>query len=282
MRGKNFFLLGAVCLSVWFGSAWLLPAQQTSAAASADATTAPDDPLAELSPENRALFDAMRNAALNGDDNGTLANGRKLLPALKPESRLADYVAQITAGAALETGDIAYALALIKPLAAAHPDDWRAAALLARLYAESGEKTLRDAQIAHLQELHKQSIDPVFAKLHFFPIQNVKLHSGYAVILYPFEPLKPYNTYLIALIYGSDGKEDYRIELGSEDEDQAFFHAKHPGERRFSIDSYRKSESNPDGPETQALHGFVDGVFDYDYMRDCLVDTANGDPLPRR
>lgn len=282
VREKNFFLIGAFCLLIWFSSAWLLPAQQTSTTGSADAAKAQEDPLAELSPENRAFFDAMRDAALNGDDAGTLANGRKLLPALKPESRLADFVTQITAEAALETGDNPYASALIKPLAAAHPNDWRAAALLARLYAESGEKKLRDEQIAHVLELHKQSTDPGFAKLHIFPIQKVKLHSGYAVILYPFEPLKPYNTYLVALIYSSDGKEDYRIELGSEDEDQAFFHAKHPGERRFSIDSYRKNESNPDLPETQALHGFVDGVFDYDYMRDCLVNTANGEALPRR
>ena len=33
------------------------------------------------------------------------------------------------------------------------------------------------------------------------------------------------------------------MELESDDADQAFFKAKHPGERRFSIDTYRESNS---------------------------------------
>jgi hypothetical protein len=30
-------------------------------------------------------------------------------------------------------------------------------------------------------------------------------------------------------------------------------------------------------PESQALHGFVDGVFDYHTIRDLMVKTANGE-----
>jgi hypothetical protein len=237
------------------------------------------DSPADLSPENRALFDAVRDAAQQGRDTDVLVDGRKLLSALKPDSALANFVTQLTAGAAIETGETSYALSLIKPFAEAHPNDWHAAALLVRACAESGENALRDQQIAHLLDLHKQTSDPDFAKLHVFPIQKVKLRSGYAVFLYPFEPLKPYNTYLVALIYTSDGKADYRLELGSEDADQAFFKPKKPGERRFSIDSYRRNETNEKWPESQALYGFVDGVFDYDRMRDLMVKTANGEKL---
>jgi hypothetical protein len=32
----------------------------------------------------------------------------------------------------------------------------------------------------------------------------------------------------------------------------------------------------------QALHGFVDGVFDYDAMRDRIVKTANGERSPEK
>jgi hypothetical protein len=270
---------------VFFGACGLiaalcLPAQQQPARNDAENVRANNDPLADLGPENRALFDAVRDAAQQGRDADVLADGRKLLSALKPDSPLASFVTQLIAGAAIETGETSYALTLIKPFAEAHAKDWRAAALLARAYAESGEKTLRDQQIAHLLDLHKQTSGPDFAKLHTFPIQKVKLHSGYAVFLYPFEPLKPYNTYLAALIYTSDDKADYRIELGSEDADQAFFKPKKPGERRFSIDSYRKNETNEKWPESQALYGFVDGVFDYDRMRDLMVKAANGEELP--
>lgn len=235
----------------------------------------------DLSPEMRALFEALQDAAQQGRDADALAEGRKLLPVLRPDSPLANFTTRITAQAAIETGDAHGALLLIKPLAETHPSDWRSAALLARAYAESGEKDLRDRQIAHLIDLHTQTTDPDFARLHTFPIEKVKLRSGYALFLYPFAPLKPYNTYLAALIFTSEGKLDYRLELGSEDADQAFFKPKKPGERRFSIDSYRKSQTSDDFPETQALLGFIDGVFDYDRMRDLMVKSANGDKLPQ-
>jgi hypothetical protein len=276
MRAKRkIALLGAFCLI----AALCLPAQQQPARDDAENVRVNSDSLADLTPENRALFDAVRDAAQQGRDADVLVDGRKLLSALKPDSPLSDFVTQLTAGAAIETGDTSYALTLIKPLADAHPKYWRAAAMLARAYAESGEKALRDQQIAHLLDLHRQTSDPNFANLHTFPIQKVQLRSGYAVFLYPFKPLKPYNTYLVALIYTSDGKADYRLELGSEDADQAFFKPKKPGERRFSIDSYRKNETNENWPESQALYGFVDGVFDYDRMRDLMVKAANGEKV---
>lgn len=279
MRTKRKIVpLGAFCLI----AALCLPAQQQPARNDAENARGNSDTLADLSPENRALFDAVRDAAEQGRDADVFADGLKLLPALKPDSALANFITQLTAGAAIETGDTSDALTLLKPLADAHPMDWHPAALLARAYAESSDQTLRDQQIAHLLDLHKQTSDPDFAKLHVFPIEKAKLRSGYAVFLYPFEPLKPYNTYLVALIYTSDGKADYRLELGSEDADQAFFKPNKPGERRFSIDSYRKNGTNANWPETQALYGFVDGVFDYDRMRDLMVRAANGEALPRK
>jgi hypothetical protein len=279
MRAKRkIVFVGALILI----AALCLPAQQPPARDDAENVRVNSGSLADLSPENRALFDAVRDAAQQGRDADVLADGRKLLPALKPDSPLANFVTQLMAGSAIETGETSYALTLLRPYADAHPKDWRAAALLVRAYAESGERALRDQQIAHVLELHKQTADPDFARLHVFPIQKVKLRSGYAVFLYPFEPLKPYNTYLVALVYTNDSREDYRIELGSEDADQAFFKLNKPGERRFSIDSYRKNETNEKWPETQALHGFVDGAFDYDRMRDLMVKAANGEALPRK
>jgi hypothetical protein len=279
VKFKTAVLSGELSLLLYMSVTCLVAAAQAAPPAAQDNAHAQSDPLAELSPENRALFDAIRDAAHRGNDADVLANSKKLLLALKPDTDLANFITHLAANAALETGDTAYSLTLIKPVAEAHPDDWRATTMLARLYAETGDTTHRNQQIAQVIALHKKTSDPDFARLHVFPIQKVMLHSGYAVFLYPFEPLKPYNTYLVALIYMSDGKSDYRLELGSEDADQAFFKPKHPGERRFSIDSYRKNETHPDGPETQALHGFVDGKFDYDTMRDIMVKSANGEKL---
>lgn len=281
-KRKICIALGAFCLLSALSATCELSAQQTAAPAAAGNSQSLQDLIAELPPEQHALFNALREAVQEGHDTDVLADGKKLLLGLQTNTSLADFVTQITAGAAIETGDTSYSLALIKPFVDAHPKDWHAAALLVRVYAESGEKALRDQQIAHLLDLHKQTSDPDFAKLHIFPIQKVRLHSGYAVFLYPFEPLKPYNTYLVGMIYTSDGKSDYRLELGSEDADQAFFKPKKRGERRFSIDSYRKNEKNANWPESQALHGFIDGVFDYDTMRDRMMKVANPDELPRK
>ena len=277
-KRKIFIVLGAFGFFIWLSSTWQLSSQQAVAPADTGRLQVQKDPLAELTPENRALFDALRESARQGHDADVLTNGKKLLPALQTGTPLAEFVTQLTANAATETGDTSYALTLIKPLVDTHPNDWRASTLLARLYAESGEKDLRDQQIKKVIALHKQTSDAYFAKLHIFPIQKVKLHTGYAVFLYPFEPLAPHNSYLVAMIYTNEDKVDYRIELESDTVDQAFFKAKKPGERRFSIDTFRETKNG----ESQALHGFIDGVFDYDTMRDSILKIANDEESPRK
>lgn len=282
MGHNRIFLCIAAVVAGLLLSARPLQGWQATPSSGPEHSQRQSDPLADLSLENRTLFDAFRDAAQTGRNADVVADGKKLLASIPSNSRLADFVTQITAESAVETGDTSYSLNLIKPLSEAHPDDWHAAALLTRVYAESGNSTLRDQQIASILALHKQTSDPNFARLHVFPIQKVKLQSGYAEFLYPFEPVKPHNAYLVALIYKSDEKQDYRLELDSEDVDQAFFKPKRSGERRFSIDSYRKNENNENWPESQALHGFVDGTFEYDRMRDLLVKAANGEPLSKK
>lgn len=259
-----------------FAIGFLLAAISVPVGLRAQLATSPD----ELSSENRIVFDALRGAAQKGNDAEVVAKGKALLPVLKPGTALADFVAKVTATSAADSGDTAYALELAKPLAEAHPEDWRAVTLMARIYAETGDKVDRDGQIGRVLALHEKGADPDFAKLHVFPIQKVKLNSGYALFLYPFKPLGRENSYLIALVYTSEGKQDYRIELESADVDQAFFKAKHPGERRFSIDTFRQASDDGKFLGQQALHGFVDGVFDYDRMRDLMVKTANGEAIP--
>jgi hypothetical protein len=277
MRTRQKAILAvASCLFVASG----LQAQQPPARENAESVQLNQSSFADLSPENREIFNALRDAGQQGRDADVLKNGRLLLSSLKLGTPLANFVLEVTAGGAIETGDLTYALALLKPYTDAHPRYWHAAALLARTYAESGDQALRDQETAHLLELHKQTSDPNFTDKHIFPIQKVPLHSGYAIFLYPFEPLKPYNTYLIALIYSSDDKQVDRIELGSENADQAFFKPKKPGERRFSIDTYHETKADGSNTESQALNGFVDGTFDYDRMRDLIVKVANGEPLP--
>jgi hypothetical protein len=276
-KRKICIVLGVFSLLFTRSAACQWSAQETGTPAEAGFSQAPSDSIAKLPTEQRALFDALCDAIKQEHYTDALANGNKLLLILQAYTPLSDYVTRLTAEAAVETGDTKYALNLIIPLIQAHPMNWYGIELLARIYAENDEKTLRDQQIAHLQAMHKMTSVLDFAHERFFRIQKVKLNTGYAVFLYPFEPLKPFSSYLEALIYTSEDKEDYRIELESDPADQAFFKAKKRGERRFSIDTFRKNEKNPDWPDSQALHGFIDGVFDYDTMRDSIIKVANGD-----
>jgi len=278
IKRKSNLLLGMLGLIFFLTATWYLPAQQASTPADKDHAQPQSDPPAELSPENSSVLNALREAVKKYNMTDILADGRVLLPALKPGTVMFDGVIKLTAQAALETGDTNYALTLIKPLAELPPTDWVAAELLARLYAESENKELRDKQIAHLLDLHSHTTDKQFAEQLTFTIQRVKLHSGYAVLLYPFKPLKPYSTYLIAEIWNNEGKMDYRIELESMGTDQLLFKAKKPGERRFSIDTFVESKKG----EKQALMGFIDGVFEYDAMRDSLIAIANRKEAPHK
>jgi hypothetical protein len=230
MQIKRIFFLYVSIASVFFplAATGYLSAQQ-DAPASNDQAQKSSDPLAELNSENRALFDKLQEAGKQGLDADVVATGKKLLPALKSGTRLGDYVAQVTATSAIETGEDDFALTLIKPIVDSNPADWHALAILTRIYAEKGDKAQRDEQIARLIKLHKTSSDQYFTKLHVFPIQKVKLNSGYAIFLYPFEPLTPHNVYLAAMIDMGDEKKNYRIELESLDVDQAFFKAKKLG-----------------------------------------------------
>jgi len=99
-----FILIGIFCLLNSLSAGRQLSAQQAVIPDGREKPQAHHDPLAELTPENRALFDALRDAAQQGNDADVLANGKKLLPALQKDTPLADFVTVITANAATENG----------------------------------------------------------------------------------------------------------------------------------------------------------------------------------
>jgi hypothetical protein len=104
-KRKSFIVFVLSCHLILPFAAWQLSAQQ---AVAPDATGKPQElhnQIAELTPENRALFDALREAVQHEHDADVLTDGKKLLPALKTDTPLADFVTQLTAGAAVETGD---------------------------------------------------------------------------------------------------------------------------------------------------------------------------------
>ena len=87
MEAKQELGVTSVSLGLFLALAFVSPLiRGQQPAISADSPTAQmrGDPLAALSPESRALFDALRRAAQQNDDATTLETGKRLLPALTP------------------------------------------------------------------------------------------------------------------------------------------------------------------------------------------------------
>jgi hypothetical protein len=187
--------------------------------------------------------------------------------------------------ALLNTGDTAAALAAIKPLADAAPTDWQAAGLLVRACAESGDTACRDAQMAHILDLHRQGLTP--KGMVDYPVEHIASGKNTLILLSAFEPFGPYKIYALGKVNNPEGKLFLTISIESNDIDQPAFAKEHPreaaaGARRFSLDAYAETGLNPAGQRTQTHYTFkfIDGQPTYDTIRSEFLDVASGKAHP--
>ncbi len=185
----------------------------------------------------------------------------------------------------LGSGDAASALAALKPIEQADPDDWQAASLLARACAETGDKACRDAQIAHMLDLHARGITP--PRFQQYAVENVKVDDKNLLINTSLVPWGNYKIYAMAKLTDSTGKLLMSITLESNDFDQPGFAKEHPddaakGVRRFSIDTYTETGTDSAGnrTQTQGLYKFIDGQPSYEAIRGEFLKIAAGQGAP--
>ena len=270
-------------------SALLTVSRASSQVAPAPTQTAPAaaDPLAQLTSDQRDQF--KRAAQLIGTEDyaSALVILKPLVAQLAPASSAQVLLAKYTAEAAINTGDRDYALTLLKPIAAADPADWQASSLLVRAYAEAGDKARRDAELAHLMELHQHTTSPQFAKLTQFLIERIKTKTGSVRIWYSLVPWGQYKTYIYARVYDEQGQQTLRVTLESSDFDQPLWAKNHPdraakGERMFSMDGYGQDKKNDNGTVTQThmTFGVIDGQPTYAVVRDRIVSIADKQTAP--
>jgi hypothetical protein len=237
--------------------------------------------IARLTPEQKQQYDgAVMN--FNGQNYAdSLVHYKALLKDLPNDPILLKFSAE----AALNTGDTAYALNNLKPVAQANPDDWQAAGLLTRAYAESGDKTNRDAGIAHMIELHKRGITP--AHLQQYLLEHVLVDGKTVLIFTSLEPWGHYKVYNYAQVYDEDAHLALRLTLESNDSDQPLFARQHPteaaaGARLFSIDGYSGTAAGSDTQhtETHATYKFFTGQPSYDTVRETFLSIASDKSSP--
>ncbi len=278
---KPSFILATVSAALF---ALLSPA---TSQAQANAEPAPgqhettQDLIAKLNPQQKQQFDDAWRAYQQHDYAGSIAMYQALLKDFPGDPILLKFESEDQLG----SGDAASALAALKPIAQADPDDWQAASLLARACAETGDKACRDAQIAHMLDLHARGITP--PRFQQYAVESVKVGDKNLLIHTSLAPWGNYKIYAMAELTDSAGKLLMSITLESNDFDQPGFAKDHPddaakGMRRFSIDTYTETGTDSAGnrTQTQGLYKFIDGQPSYETIRGEFLKIAGGQGAP--
>jgi hypothetical protein len=220
-------------------------------------------------------------------DAGKAAGEKRYADALALFGRLSKevpgsaYLAKVTSETALNAGDNTVALALLRPIRQADPDDWQAVGLLARACAQARDAACRDAEISHMAELHRRGLTP--GAFQQYKVETVKVGDNSLVISVFLQPAGRYNAYAIGQLFDAGGVSVLRIFLESADFDQPLFAKEHPQEaarglRSFSLDGYRETSTNGAGQrtETHFTYRFFVGEPKYEALRGDFIDIANG------
>ncbi len=241
--------------------------------------------IARLTPEQKQQYDeASQN--FNGQNYADALVHYKILLKDLPNDPI---LLKFSSEAALDTGDTAYALNNLKPVAEANPDDWQAAGLLTRAYAESGDKANRDAGIAHMIELHKRGLTP--AHLQQYLLEHVLVGGRTVLIFTSLEPWGHYKVYNYAQVFDEEAHLAQRLTLESNDSDQPLFARQHPAEAASRCPSLlhrwlRRQPPTSDGKhtETHATYKFFTGRPSYDTVREAFLSiaSAKSDPVSSR
>jgi hypothetical protein len=247
----------------------------------------PAGSLGRLSQTQKEAFMKSQDMFIAGHYADALEELRGLLAQIPPNTPAHSAMAERTAEAAIEAGERAYAISLLKPIEEHDGNDCLARTLLARADAEDGQAAARDAEISALTALHKKAPKSVAGKLDGFLLEKHILKNGGKVeIWYVLQPFGPHHTYIVSDITDPSGDVSLHIELDSDDPDQIYFKEIHPelvakGDRRFSLDAFASNKLEPDSKvDHHALIQFFDGAPNYDAVRERILAIAERSAKP--
>lgn len=235
-----------------------------------------------LTSDEKIQADVAQRDFATGKYGDALAIYKSLVAAHPTELVLSKFAAE----AAINTGNRDYALGLLKTIESNDPNDWQAAALLARAYAESGDKQNRTAEMARMEDLYKRGIIP--ARMQQYLLESIMIGDKTMRIWHSLQPWGKQKVYDYARVFDSKGQLLLRMELESMDIDQALFAKEHPDEaakgvRMFSFDMYTQSQANANGTQN-ITHATVDmfvGQPSYDTTRKAFLEIAGGKYSPQ-
>jgi hypothetical protein len=236
---------------------------------------------ARLSPSQREQFEAAKKAQLAKQYAEASAGFKALLQDLPGDSLLTKW----SADAALEMGDFAYALGVLKPLVMANVGDWQATSMLARAAAESGDRQTRNAAMINMGILRQHGTTP--PHMMDYVLERMKVGENVMTVRCSLVPWGPYKTYYLGNVADAKGVTFLHISLESSDGDQVLFAKQHAKEaaagiREFTLDAYRETGLNQAGQRTQThfTYKYFMGLPPYDAVREEFINIANGKTSP--
>ncbi|MGA9245069.1 MAG: hypothetical protein WBW03_24185 [Silvibacterium sp.] len=236
---------------------------------------------ARLTAAQRQQFEAARKAQLAHQYAEALPGFKGLLQDLPGDSLLMKWASD----AALEMGDSAYALGVLKPLVMTNFEDWQAVSMLARAAAESGDRQTRDAAMLNMVMLRQHGLIP--PNMTQYVVERMKIGENVMTIQTFLVPWGLYKVYYIGQVANAKGVAFLRITLESSDADQMLFAREHAKEaaaglRDFTLDAYQETGLNQAGQRTQThfTYKFFIGQPSYDTVREEFLNVANGKTSP--
>jgi hypothetical protein len=241
-----------------------------------------EGPLARLTLQQKQQFDEASKAFGAQRYADALAIFKRLLTELPGNALLSKFACE----AALNTDETGFALDTVRPVAQANPDDWQAAALLARACAEADDKPCRTSQMAHIADLQSRGLTP--PGMQAYLVERVKVGENILLIRMSLVPWGIYKVWALGQLMNAEGKIFFRATVESSDADQVFFAKTNPedaakGIRQFSLDGYLETGTNSNGQRTQThyTYKFFVGQPSYDTVREEFVNIAAGKTKPR-
>jgi tetratricopeptide (TPR) repeat protein len=193
----------------------------------------PQELLSRLTPEQKQQFDAAARAFGGQRYAEALKGFQELLKQVPGDAVLSKFEAE----AALNVGDLQFAMRAIQPVAEATQDDWQAAALLARVAAEKRDAKMRDAAMAHMLDLHRRGLTP--PNMNRYILERIKADVNTVLIWASLEPWGPYRVYYLGQVFNAEGKIYLRTTVESNDGDQPEFAREHPKEAAAGVRGFR-------------------------------------------
>lgn len=179
--------------------------------------------------------------------------------------------------AAFLCGDYKTSAELWRKLELQSPDDWQVKAKLVQAYQASGDRKARDTERESLFDMRKNGASQELKKLDFYCREQVTI-AGRKVFAFEYFEMKGDRAVRYSFdVLDANGKEDFRISLGSYDLTNAIW-AEHnkelaeKGQRLFHLDGYYKWG--------HATFGMYSPEPSYDEVRDEVIKILSDNAKP--